>query len=622
MKKHFLRCFAVLVAALLALGVSPVVSLADWYPDDKLAAVSGSYGRSELKAEPVGVTDVKSSAAAESLKTDKPAAAILSLDEDMNVVSSDNEIICTLSVALDEYLKKDILPILNIGGVTEAEKLISWFKTEREIFDVSVMSKNAEAVKVFKTAYPFARGIIEFDETADVKQIVKIANKNGANVVVLPESIADVKTVRYIQGRFKTVWVRAESDSESSIKNSIFSGAYGVIAGDTKKLSDIIAGLSGLTRLPFNVAHRGLPNEYNENSVSGTLAAIEAGATHLELDCYLTTDGEIVFMHDAGLQRTSTGTGNIENYSSEQLKEFRLKQFTDEAIPTFKDIVDAIKGTGTVLILEIKSQKTEIVNALKEKLEGSGIEDDIVVITFHESQLQAMKEVLPEIPTADLNGKTSDTLKDILQKSGENNAGIDYNFNALDEDKIKGLIVRGFIPWTWTYSSEYDVVIALEDGFTGLTNNAAQGLKDKPLYIDGQSKTYKIPEKGGDIGLVVTEYGGATKNVVGKITDVTQTGEKTYEVFAEYTPDEYYLSAKFYTQKFTVTVTDPEPESNTSAGGSDSGSGESNVSGSTTSSGGCGSGLNGAFGFTAFAVIGLFASAVIALKLIKGTKND
>ena len=38
--------------------------------------------------------------------------------------------------------------------------------------------------------------------------------------------------------------------------------------------SEIIAGLSGLTRTPFNVAHRGLPNEYNENSVSGTLAAM------------------------------------------------------------------------------------------------------------------------------------------------------------------------------------------------------------------------------------------------------------------------------------------------------------------------------------------------------------
>lgn len=611
MKKRFLRyALALGISVMLALSVSPVTSLAAWYPDDKLVTVGETYGSSELKSEPVGVVDVKTKDIAESIQTDKPAAAILTLGENLDVVSSDGEVISTLSVALDEYLKKDTLPILNISDVSVAEKLISWFKTEREIFDVSVMSKNAEAVKTFKAAYPSARGIVEFDETADIKQVVKIANKSGAIVAVIPEKIAAVKTVRYIQGRFKTVWVRAENDSESSIKNSIFGGAYGVITGDVKKFSDIIGSLSGLSRLPFNVAHRGLPNDYNENSVSGTIAAIEAGATHLELDCYLATDGEIMFMHDAGLQRTSTGTGNIENYSSEQLKEFRLKQFNDEAIPTFKDIADAIKGTGTVLVLEIKSQKTEIVSALKKKLEGSGIEDDIVVISFHESRLKEMKEVLPEIPTADLNGKTSDTLKDILQKSGENNAGIDYNFNALDENKIKGLVVRGFIPWTWTYSNESDVVIALEDGFTGLTNNKADSLTKMPLYIEGQSKIYEIPEKGGDIKLTVTAYGGETKEVIGKITDVTQTGEKEYEVFAEYFPSDYYLATKFYTQKFTVTVTDPEPESNSQTNGSGSSSG---------SGGGCGSGIGAsAAGFT---LTGLFA-ATIALKFIKGKKND
>lgn len=610
MKKTFLRCaLALVLSVMLAIGINSVgTTLAAWYPDDKLAAPGESaYGASELKSEPVGVVDVKTKETAESVKSDKPAAAILNLDEDLNVVSSDGEVICTLLAALDEYLKKDTLPIFNIGTVSDAEKLITWFKTEREVFDSSVMSKNAEAVKTFKNEYPFVRGIVEFDESADIKQTVKIANKSGAIVVVIPEKLADVKTVRYIQGRLKTVWVRAESDDESSIKNSVFGGAYGVITSDVKKFFDIIGSLSGLTRLPFNVAHRGLPNEYNENSVSGTLAAVKAGATHLELDCYLTTDGEIVFMHDANLQRTSTGTGNIENYSSEQLKDFRLKQFEDEAIPTFEDIANALKGTGAVLVLEIKSQKTEIVSALKEKLEGSGIEDDIVVISFHESQLKEMKEVLPEIPTADLDGKTSDTLKDILQKSGENNSGTDYNFNALDENKIKNLVVRGFIPWTWTYSNEYDVLIAFEDGFTGLTNNKADSLGGKPLYVNGQSKTNKIPEKGGEIKLTVTEYGGKTKEVVGKITDVTRTGEKEYEVFAEYSPDEYYLATKLYTQKFTVTVdetiTDPE-------------------SGSSGGNGGCGSKIGESGGAVGFAVVGFVAMAAIALKFIKGKEND
>ena len=608
--------FAGVVAAAVSLGAATAAvsdASAAWFPDDKLVTVSESaYGKSGLKSEPVCVADVANKEILESVASGKNAAvAILTLDDDMSVVGADGEVICSLAAAMDDYLKKEILPVFNIENAAQAEKLIAWFKTDREILDASVMSKDAEAVKIFRAAYPRVRGIIEFDENAKIENIVKIANENGANICVIPETLAAVKNVRYMQGRFKTVWTRAESNDDVSIKNSLFGGAYGVIVRDAKKFSEIIAGLSGLTRTPFNVAHRGLPNEYNENSVSGTLAAIEAGATHVELDCYLTTDGEIVFMHDAGLARTSTGTGNIETYSSAELKNFRLKQFYDEAIPIFADIAGALKNTDAVLVLEIKSKKTEIVNALKAKLEGSGIENQIVVISFHESQIRAMKEILPQIPVADLNGSSSDSLKAILKRSGENNSGVDYNFNALDEEKINGLIVRGFIPWTWTYTRETDVTFAYEQGVTGITNNYADSLKNIPLYVEGQTTTDKVPQKGGEIKLTVTEYGGRTKEVTGKIIDVTEKNNHDYEVIAEYYPQEYYLETKLYTQKFIVSTRNSGGDSENSAGGGNAG--------------GCGAGLLFGAGSggsaVCFAVIGLFAAALALSKLIKGKEN-
>ena len=620
MKKRSLRYALLGVTITLALGVTPVTSLAAWYPDDVFVAVNESYGKSKLNAEPVCVLDVTDKETAESLTAGGVPTAILNLDEDMNVVGEKGEVIRPLAEAMDEYLKKSVIPILNLKTTEQAEKLISWFKTEREISDVSVMSKSADAVKKFKTAYPYARGIIEFGEDADVTETYKIANRSGANVCVIPEKIATVENVRYIQGRFKTVWVRAESETESSVKNSVFSGAYGVIVKNAGAFGEVIGSLEGLTRLPFNVAHRGLPNEYNENSVSGTVAAVNEGATHVELDCYLTTDGEIAFMHDAGLQRTSTGRGNIESYTSAELKNFRLKQFEDEAIPFFEDIAGALKGTDTVLVLEIKSEKTEIVSALKEKLEGSGIEEQTVVISFHESQLEKMKEILPEIPTADLNGVTSDTLKTIVKRSGKNNSGVDYNYNALDEDKIKGLVVRGFIPWTWTYTNEFDAVYALEDGVMGITNNNANVFKTLPLYLNGKNTTDKIPEKGGDIKLVVTEYGGAKKEVVGKITDATKLNGDSYEVFAEYNPEEdYYIGAKLHTQKFTVTVKTPEPESENSAGGESNSESKSESNGGTSGagSGGCGAKSGSGTGAAVLAAA-LFCGA---LKIIKGKEN-
>lgn len=607
MKKQIL--FALLLSLVLAFmfTLNPVSGNAsDWYPDDKLSNGESSYGTSSISFEPVGIADVTSEEILKSFTSEiKPATAILTLDNDINVTAKNGDVISTLAEALDNYLKKNVIPILKIADKAGAEKLINWFKTDREISDVAVLSSDAEAVGTFRAKYPYVRGIVEFDENADITEIYKIANKNGANACIIPEKLATVKNVRYIQGRFKTVWVRAENDTDSSIRNSVTSGAYGVITENIAAFNAVLASFeNGLTRLPFNVAHRGLPHMYNENSVSGTLAAIKAGATHVELDCYLTTDNEIVFMHDAGLQRTSTGTGNIETYSSKVLKKFRLKQFEDEAIPFFEDIAGALKGTDVVLILEIKSQKTEIVDALKEKLAGSGIENQIVVISFHEAQLKKTAEVLPEIPAADLNGKSSDTIKAILKKSGEYNCGIDYNYNALDDDKIKALICRGFIPWTWTYSGDYAITLALEQGFTGLTNNNADSLAKMPVMIEGKDKTDKIPAVGEEIELTATEYGGEKKDVKGTIISVKALADGKYEVFAKYNPTNYFLSVMLYTQKYAVTVETPANESPAESG-----------NGSTPAKSGCGS---AAAGGTIIPLI--IAAAVIAIK--KGKKDD
>lgn len=607
MKKQIL--FALLLSLVLTFmfTLNPVSGNAsDWYPDDKLSNGENSYGTSSISFEPVGIADVTSEEILKSFASEvKPATAILTLDNDINVTAKNGDVISTLAEALDNYLKKDVIPILKIADKAGAEKLINWFKTDREISDVAVLSSDAEAVGTFRAKYPYVRGIVEFDEIADITEIYKIANKNGANVCIIPEKLATVRNVRYIQGRFKTVWVRAENDTDSSIRNSVTSGAYGVITENIAAFKAVLASFeNGLTRLPFNVAHRGLPHMYNENSVSGTLAAIKAGATHVELDCYLTTDNEIVFMHDAGLQRTSTGTGNIETYSSKDLKKFRLKQFEDEAIPFFEDIAGALKGTDVVLILEIKSQKTEIVDALKEKLASSGIENQIVVISFHEAQLRKTAEVLPEIPAADLNGKSSDTIKAILKKSGEYNCGIDYNYNALDDDKIKALICRGFIPWTWTYSGDYAITLALEQGFTGLTNNNADSLAKMPVMIEGKDKTDKIPAVGEEIELTATEYGGEKKDVKGTIISVKALTDRKYEVFAKYNPTDYFLSVMLYTQKYAVTVETPANESPAESG-----------NGSTPAKSGCGSAAVGG------AIIPLIiAAAVIAIK--KGKKDD
>lgn len=60
---------------------------------------------------------------------------------------------------------------------------------------------------------------------------------------------------------------------------------------------------------PRVLAHRGFVPEALasagtvENSLAALAAAVRAGAEYLETDCHLTSDGEVVLCHDAGLDR-------------------------------------------------------------------------------------------------------------------------------------------------------------------------------------------------------------------------------------------------------------------------------------------------------------------------------
>ena len=113
----------------------------------------------------------------------------------------------------------------------------------------------------------------------------------------------------------------------------------------------------------------------------------------------------------------------------------------------------------------------------------------------------------------------------------------------------------------------------------------------------------------------MTEYGGRTKEVKGKIIDVTEKNDYDYEVIAEYYLQEYYLETKLYTQKFIVSTRNSGGDSENSAGGGNAGGGNS----------GCGAvllfGAGSGGSAVCFAVIGLFAAALALSKLIKGKEN-
>ncbi|WP_297418528.1 glycerophosphodiester phosphodiesterase family protein [Thermococcus sp.] len=124
------------------------------------------------------------------------------------------------------------------------------------------------------------------------------------------------------------------------------------------------------------LGHRGYSAKYPENTLLAFKKAIEAGADGIELDVWLTRDGEIVVIHDETVDRTSNGSGRVKEMTLEELK---VLDFGDgERIPTLEEVFETIPEDAVVNV-EIKD-----IDAVPKTAEiiGRNHPDRIIVSSF------------------------------------------------------------------------------------------------------------------------------------------------------------------------------------------------------------------------------------------------
>ncbi|WP_203256891.1 glycerophosphodiester phosphodiesterase family protein [Hyunsoonleella ulvae] len=95
-------------------------------------------------------------------------------------------------------------------------------------------------------------------------------------------------------------------------------------------------------------AHRGNHNVHPENSIASVNAAITNSIGMIEIDVRTSKDGELVLMHDKTIDRTTNGSGNVSDFTLQELKDFKLYDgngvLTTERIPTLKEVLAISRG--------------------------------------------------------------------------------------------------------------------------------------------------------------------------------------------------------------------------------------------------------------------------------------
>ena len=156
------------------------------------------------------------------------------------------------------------------------------------------------------------------------------------------------------------------------------------------------------------IAHRGFSGRAPENTLAAIREAIGVGADMAEIDVTLSSDGEIVVIHDETLQRTTDGFGPVAERTLRELKDLDAgswfsPRFGGEPIPTLEEVLAAVKGR-ILLNIEIKSEAVErgIAAKVVETVQRLEMRDQVVISSFAPTALEQVRDLAPDFDTAAL----------------------------------------------------------------------------------------------------------------------------------------------------------------------------------------------------------------------------
>jgi len=136
---------------------------------------------------------------------------------------------------------------------------------------------------------------------------------------------------------------------------------------------------------PIISGHRGgTVKGFPENCIATFENTLKYTPAFFEIDPRLTKDSVMVLMHDATLERTTTGTGKVSDYTFAELQKFRLKDpeghVTEYKIPTLKEVIDWSAGK-TVVNLDRKDVPLE----MQERILKDN-PNKVIMITVHDAR--------------------------------------------------------------------------------------------------------------------------------------------------------------------------------------------------------------------------------------------
>lgn len=235
--------------------------------------------------------------------------------------------------------------------------------------------------------------------------------------------------------------------------------------------------------LPLVIAHRGDSARQLENSLEAIGSALSLGVDMIEIDIRMGRDGALFVMHDKRTGRTAGEDVDIERSTADEIARVRL--VNGEPVPTLAAVLDLVAGRAA-LDLEIKGAGAG--EAIAKLLRASGYAGEILVSSFRERELLAVRRAAPELPLAGI-------FKALRPREVAGCRSRGYRTACVEKGGVTGELVaaclaQGVRLFVWTVDDEEEMRRFIAWGVDGICTNRPAVLREvmrggPPLNLRG-----------------------------------------------------------------------------------------------------------------------------------------
>ena len=277
-----------------------------------------------------------------------------------------------------------------------------------------------------------------------------------------------------------------------------------------------------LERRILNIAHQGGEIEAPSNTLFAFKTAMIKGSDVLELDVHATSDGKLVVLHDATVDRTTNGTGRVDQMTLAEIKTLdaahwfvpdcgtchdeptssyayrgfatgdrpiprSLKRFSpnDFKIPTLEEVFETFPNT--FINIEIKATAPETVpyeDKLAALLAEYGRTTDTIVVSFLDHAIEKFKVHAPDVNTATATVQTGLFWASARGPGAPNPRyqalQVPMEFNGLEivnEDFVRKAHANGLAVHVWTINDRATMEWLIDIGVDGI-------MSDRPTLLE------------------------------------------------------------------------------------------------------------------------------------------